>query len=499
MSGSRTPGCTTRLEDRSVEKNMNSVDQLIAHTLRIDEGRITADLEYQSIREWDSLGHVTLMMALENAYGTPVDDELTLELRTVAAIRAFAAEHAGPSSAEGAGPAPAAEEKPAAPAAATAPQPDKAVRRGLEGVSFDYTTITRIDGAEGVLEYRGYSIHDLAEHASYTEVAHLLVHGELPDAHARAAFEKELQARRALPPEVLSLVRSLAHAHPMDALLTCLPALAAYGPRRDAAADETYGEALDAGITLLARIPMLVAAHHAVREGREPVLPAEDVPAVEAFLTVLLGAEPTPAAVRFMNKGLIVHADHSSNASAFAARVATGSRAGMTAALTAAVATFGGSVHGGAAERVVRLIDDVGSPENAGAYVQELHGRGEPVMGFGHRVYRTEDPRVRHLRATVAELSAERGDTRGLDILDAVAAAMGPYARRGVAPNVDLYAGLAYRLLGLPDDLAVPLFVVGRTAGWVAQVLEQHANNVLIRPLLAYDGPRSRSYAGGAA
>ncbi|MGK5730443.1 citrate/2-methylcitrate synthase [Streptomyces sp. URMC 124] len=479
---------------------MNSVDQLIAHTLRIDEGRITDDLEYQSVREWDSLGHVTLMMALENAYGTPVDDELTLELRTVAAIRAFAADHAGPAPAASAAPAAGAadDEKPAAPSV-TAAQAEKAVHRGLEGVSFDHSAITRIDGAEGVLEYRGYSIHDLAEHASYTEVAHLLVHGELPDAHTREAFEKELCARRALPPEVLALVRSLAHAHPMDALLACLPALAAYGPRRDAAADETYEEALDAGITLLARVPMLVAAHHAVREGREPVVPAGDVPAVEAFLTLLLGTAPTPAAVRFMNKGLIVHADHSSNASAFAARVATGARAGMNAALTAAVATFGGSVHGGAAERVVRLIDDVGDPAHAAAYVAELHGRGEPVMGFGHRVYRTEDPRVRHLRATVAELSAERGDTRGLDVLDAVAAAMGPYARRGVAPNVDLYAGLAYRLLGLPDDLAVPLFVVGRTAGWVAQVLEQHANNVLIRPLLSYDGPRSRRYEGGAA
>jgi citrate synthase len=166
----------------------------------------------------------------------------------------------------------------------------------------------------------------------------------------------------------------------------------------------------------------------------------------------------------------------------------------MTAALTAAVAAFAGSVHGGAAERAVRLIDEVGEPGSAERYVAELQGRGRPVMGFGHRVYRTEDPRVVHLRSTVVELSEERGDTRGLDILDAVAAAMRPYGRHGVAANVDLYAGLAYRLLGLPDDLAVPLFVVGRTPGWVAQALEQQSNNVLIRPLLAYTGPRGRTY-----
>jgi len=464
---------------------MGSVDALIARTLGISEDRVTDALEYQSIREWDSLGHVSLMVALENAYGVTVDDELTLALRSVAAIREFA-------EGEGADPAPAAvaEER-------------RTVHRGLDGVSFDQTTITRIDGAEGVLEYRGYSIHDLAERASFEEVAYLLVHGELPDAAALSAFEKELGAARALPGPVLDLARSLAHAHPMEALRTCVSALGGFGSRRDAGTDETYEQARETGIALIARIPMLVAAHHAFRSGREPLIPAEETPYADAFLTALLGERPTPAAVRFINKGFIVHADHSSNASAFAARVAIGSRAGMTAALTAAVATFAGSVHGGAAERVVRLVDQVGSPERAEEYVAELRGRGEPVMGFGHRVYRTEDPRVRHLRDTVVELSRERGDRSGLDILDAVATAMRPYGRHGLAPNVDLYAGLAYRLLGLPDDLAVPLFVIGRTAGWVAQALEQQSNNVLIRPLLDYVGPTGREFparpAGEAA
>ncbi|MEU6083347.1 citrate/2-methylcitrate synthase [Streptomyces sp. NPDC047108] len=458
---------------------MHRVDRLIARALGIDEDRVTDDLEYQSIREWDSLGHVALMVALGDELGLQVDDDRIVGLRTVAAIRAFAGggepPQATPESAEG-----------------------PAVHRGLEGVCFDHTAITRIDGARGILEYRGYSIHDLAGRASFEEVAHLLVDGELPDAPALEGFGKQLRAHRELPAPVLDLARTLARAgaHPMDALRTTVSALGAFSPGRAPGTDESYDEAREAGMALIARMPLLVAAHHAFRSGREPVAVPEDAGYAEGFLTALTGRPPTPAAVRFIDKGLIVHADHSSNASAFTARVAIGCRTGMTAALTAAVAAFAGSVHGGAAERVVRLIDDVGTPGNAEAYVRELHSRNEPVMGFGHRVYRTEDPRVRHLRATVVELSEERGDTHGLDVLDAVAEAMRPYARHGVAPNVDLYAGLAYRMLGLPDDLTVPMFVVARTTGWVAQALEQHANNVLIRPLLEYRGPMARPFPG---
>ncbi len=450
---------------------MNTVERLVADTLGIPEAAVTSELEYQATPEWHSLGHVALMVALEREYGVHIDDEAMLELRSVAAIRAFVA-------GDGAGRAPASR--------------PHLVRRGLEGVSFDQTTITHIDGAAGVLEHRGYSIHDLAPAFSFEEVVHLLVEGELPDPDALEVFEKELRANRELPGAVLGLARSLAHAHPVTALRTCVSALGAYGSGRERAVDETYQQARDAGVSLVAKVPMIVAAHHAFRSGRELGTPAEDSSHAEAFLTVLLGERPTPAAARFVNKGLIVHADHSSNASAFAARVAVGCRSGMTAAVTAAIATFAGSVHGGAAERAVRLVDEVGAPEHARRYVADRIGRGEPVMGFGHRVYRTEDPRVRHLRETVVELSEERDDRRGLQILDAVADAMRPYSRHGVAPNVDLYAGLAYRLLGLPDDLAVALFIVGRIAGWVAQALEQHANNVLIRPLLDYVGPRGR-------
>ncbi|GGR55229.1 citrate/2-methylcitrate synthase [Streptomyces roseolus] len=487
---------------------MSTVDQLVARTLGITEDRLTADLAYQSVREWDSLGHVALMVALEQEYGVEVDDDLMLELRTLDAVRAFADGLADPAAGAPAPGTAAGVSAPGTAAGVTAPgtasgdaAPAAAVtvHRGLEGVTFDHTAVTLIDGAEGTLEYRGYSIHDLAEHASFEEVAHLLVHGHLPDAAALEIFTKQLRAARTLPAPVLDLARALAHAHPMEALRTCVSALGAFAPRRAAGTDESLTEAREAGIELIARVPMIVAAHHAFRSGREPLRPREDAGHAEAFLTVLLGEEPTPAAVRVIDKGFVVHADHGSNASAFTARVAIGCRADITAALTAAIAAFSGSVHGGAAERAITLVDEVGTPENAEAHVAALQSRGEPVMGFGHRVYRTEDPRMRHLRASVVELSEERGDRTGLDVLDAVAAAMRPRQRHGVAPNVDLYAGLSYRLLGLPDDLAVALFVIGRTAGWVAQALEQHANNVLIRPLLAYAGPRGLTHPSGAA
>ncbi|MGF1431024.1 citrate/2-methylcitrate synthase [Kitasatospora sp. LaBMicrA B282] len=472
---------------------MHTADQLIARTLGIDVEAVTADLEYQSVREWDSLGHVALMVALENAHGVHIDDDLMLTLRSVAAIRAFVDGDRVDDA-----PAPVPERVPAA-APVPGAVPTLTVHRGLDGVVLDHTAITRIDGAEGVLEYRGYSIHDLARRASFEEVAHLLVEGELPDPGTLEVFGKELAARRELPGPVLDLVRSLAGAHPMDALRTCVSALGALRTPADRSRDESLAEAREVGLSLIAQVPMIVAAHHAVRSGREPIVPPAGLPYAEAFLTALLGEAPTPAAVRFVDKGFIVHADHSSNASTVAARVAVGCRAGMNSAVTAALAAFAGSVHGGAAERAVQVVDEVGAPEHAERYVAERFGSDQPVMGFGHRVYRTEDPRVRHLRETVVELSQERGDPRGLAILDAVAAAMRPYGRHGLAPNVDLYAGLAYRLLGLPDDLAIALFAIGRTAGWVAQALEQQANNVLIRPLLDYTGPISRPYPGAAA
>jgi citrate synthase len=209
---------------------------------------------------------------------------------------------------------------------------------------------------------------------------------------------------------------------------------------------------------------------------------------------MLKGKKPTKAAARLFDKDLILHAEHGANASSFAARVVIGTQADIHAAMTAAIAALSGPAHGGAAEDVMRMAEEIGRPENAQAYVKAKRERGEAVTGFGHRVYRTEDPRSRHMRQGVQQLSKEAGDPKWFRILEAVVEAMQPYARFGVNVNVDFYSGVVYYLNGIPSDLFVPIFAVGRAPGWVVQCLEQLANNILIRPLTLYDGPSARNY-----
>ncbi|MEH2270025.1 MAG: citrate/2-methylcitrate synthase [Nostoc sp.] len=450
-----------------------AVDSLIARVLGINVERISNNLMYQSIREWDSLSHVTLMIALETELGTKITDQIMLQLHSVGAIREFAQTHTTGAD-EGAKSA-----------------PTITVHRGLEGVYIERSTITNIDGERGVLEHRGYNIHDLVEQSSFEETAWLLLNGELPDAPTLAAFQEELRLHRELPGVIVDLVRMLAHAHPMEVLRTGISALGALACDGQ---EESQAAAMRSGLRLIAQIPTLIATHHAIRSGREPIAPHSTLSHAKNFLYMLFGEEPSPSAVRFVDKDLIAHAEHGLNASAFAARVAVGCKANLYAAITAAIAAFSGSLHGGATERALELIDAVGTPENAEAYVRNCLERNQPVMGFGHRVYRTEDPRVRHFREAARSLSWERRDTHGLGIIEAIVKAMEPYSLHGVEPNADLYAGLTYRLLGLPDDLAVPMYVAGRIAGWIAQSLEQKSNNVLIRPRLQYVGATSRKY-----
>ncbi|HEX8090778.1 MAG TPA: citrate/2-methylcitrate synthase [Blastocatellia bacterium] len=463
---------------------MIAVEPIIARALGIGTERISDDLMYQSIPEWDSLRHVALMIALEKHLGTQITDRLMIQLHSVGAIREFAKACAanGGEAVETARP------SPAMPADEL-----KSINvcRGLEGVYVDRSSITHIDGERGLLEHCGYNIQELAEQSSFEETAWLLLTGELPDAGTLKAFTKELCSHRRLPDPVIDLVRALAHAHPMEVLRTGVSAL---GALTSDARDESQEAATRAGIRLIAQVPTLISTHHAIRRGREPVAPRQTGSHAENFLFMLFGEEPAPGAVRLVDKDLILHADHGSNASAFAARVAISCQANLHAAITAAIAAFSGPLHGGAAERVNEFIDAVGAPENAAAYVRERLDSSQPVMGFGHRVYRTSDPRVHHQREAVREISRGAEAASSVEVVEAIIDAMKPYARHGVGPNVDLYAGVEYRLLGLPDDLAVPMFVAGRIAGWVAQALEQKSNNVLIRPLLQYVGARSRKY-----
>jgi citrate synthase len=365
------------------------------------------------------------------------------------------------------------------------------IHRGLKGVYFERSGTTFIDGKAGELRYRGYAIHDLAQQSCFEETAYLLLFGELPDAVALAAFDQKLKAARQLPPQILSLIETLKQAHPMDVLRTAVSALAAFAPD---VADNSAGATREKGIRLASQVPMIVAAHDALRNGRPVPAPDPSLSHAANFLWMITGRKPSPEAAQLMDRDLILHAEHGSNASSFTARVVIGTEANLHAAMTAAIAALSGPAHGGAAEDVMRMAQEIGEPGNAAAYVKARRAAGEAVTGFGHRVYRTEDPRARHMRDGVEKLSREMGEPKWFAILQAVVEAMKPYARFGVNVNVDFYSGVIYYLNGIPPDMFVPIFAVGRVPGWTVQCLEQLQNNILIRPLTLYDGPAPRSY-----
>lgn len=365
------------------------------------------------------------------------------------------------------------------------------IHRGLKGVYFDRSGVCFIDGRKGELRYRGYSIHDLAERSTFEETCYLLLNGELPSPSALQAFDAELRAARTLPAAIYDIVRSIRQAHPMDVLRTAVSALAAFDPD---VLDNSAAATLRKGIRLTAQVPMIVAAHEHIRNGREPVAPNPQLPHAANFLYMLQEREPTPEASRLMDMDMILHAEHGSNASAFTARVVAGTDANLHAAITSAIAALSGPAHGGAAENVMRMAQEIGDPSGAAEFVKRKRAGREAVMGFGHRVYRAEDPRARHMRAGVEQLSRQMGQPHWYQILAALVEAMKPYARLGVNVNVDFYAGVVYFLNGIPEDLFVPIFAIGRVPGWSVQVLEQMEQNILIRPLTLYNGPGARDY-----
>ncbi len=277
----------------------------------------------------------------------------------------------------------------------------------------------------------------------------------------------------------------------MDVLRTAVSALAAFSPD---VSDNAIAATRAKGIRLTAQVPMIVAAHHAMRQGKPVPVPDPSLGHAANFLWMITSRKPSVDAALLMDRDLILHAEHGSNASSFAARVVIGTEANLHAAMVAAIAALSGPAHGGAAEDVMKMAEAIGEPERAAAYVKARRAAGEAVTGFGHRVYRAEDPRARHMRDGVEKLSREMGEPKWFAILQAVVEAMKPYARFGVNVNVDFYSGVIYYLNGIAPDLFVPIFSVGRVPGWTVQCLEQLQNNILIRPLTLYDGPAPRAY-----
>lgn len=373
----------------------------------------------------------------------------------------------------------------------SAPENAPKIYRGLKDVYFERSATTFIDGKAGELRYRGYSIHDLAESSSFEETAYLLLNGELPKTDELAAFDRALREARQLPQAIFEIIKSVRHAHPMEVLRTAVSALGAFDPDL---ADSSRAAMLRKGIRLTSQVPMIVAAHHRIRNNQTPLAPEAGLGHAANFLWMVKGEKPSADAAKLLDTDFVLHAEHGSNASSFTARVVIGTQANIHAAVTAAIAALSGPAHGGAAEDVLGMAQEIGDASNVAAYVKRKREAKEAITGFGHRVYRAEDPRARHMREGVRRLSAEMGEPKWTAILDALVKEMAPYARHGVNVNVDFYSGVIYYLHGIPKDLFVPIFAVGRVPGWTVQILEQADNNILIRPLTLYAGPELRPY-----
>ena len=365
------------------------------------------------------------------------------------------------------------------------------INRGLKGIYFERSAVSHIDGSAGTLSYCGYSIDALATQSTFEEVSYLLIYGDLPTQAELANFDAKLKDARELPASVYDVIRATKDGHPMDVLRTATSALAALTPTSQDVSVEAF---IENGIKLTSQVPMIIAAHDRIRNGLDPVAADKTLSHAANWLWMLKGEKPSEDATRLADVDFILHAEHGSNASSFAARVTIGTEANLHGAIVTALSTLAGPAHGGAAEDVMKMVHEIGTPENAAAYVKAKRANREAVTGFGHRVYRAEDPRARHMREGVRKLGEEMGAPEWYAILQGVVDAMKPYARHGMNVNVDFYSGVVYQLHGIPMDLYVPIFAIGRMPGWIIQCIEQLERNILIRPLTLYNGAEPRDY-----
>jgi len=363
-----------------------------------------------------------------------------------------------------------------------------AVDRGLEGVVACSTAISTIAGT--TLLYRGYTIEDLAAHATFEEVAHLLWFGRLPTADELARLQHQLDDAMPLPAESFGWFHGLpTDVHPMDFLHAVVAGLSLHDPDANVL---TFEANLRKAVRLTARLATIIAAYDRVRNGQWPLQPMPGRSIAWNFLYMLHGKEPSARRVRQFDTCLVLHADHELNASAFSARVTSSTLSGMYSSVMAAIGTLKGELHGGANEQVMRMLLEIGSPKRLEAYLDDALSSKRKVMGFGHRVYKEGDPRAAILKRMSAELTAETGRPELYEMSAAIEEYM--HDRKGLIPNVDFYSATVYYSMGIPIDLFTPVFASSRVAGWCAHILEQYSNNRIYRPRGNYVGPRDLHY-----
>jgi citrate synthase len=359
---------------------------------------------------------------------------------------------------------------------------------GLEDVVATSSSICYLDGTRGVLAYCGYDIHDLAKFATFEETCYLLWHRRLPNRAELGDLQSQLAANRALPEAIIRLMKSLPAVDGMDALRTITSALAHYDSE---ASDATPQAQYRKAVRLTAQVGTIVATWGRLQAGGGPIAPDPAMGHAANFLYMLTGERPNSTAIRAFDVALTLHADHELNASTFAGRVAAATLTDIYSAVVAAIGTLKGPLHGGANAEVMKMLLELGQTatgDRIDAFVRGKFARKEKISGFGHRVYTTEDPRATHLRQMSKDLSKRAGNMAWFDMSQRIEALV--IAEKKINPNVDFYSASMYYTLGIPIDLYTPIFAVSRMAGWTAHILEQYANNRLIRPRADYTGPQ---------
>lgn len=361
--------------------------------------------------------------------------------------------------------------------------------KGLEGVIANESKLSKVEGMEGTLSYLGYSIDDLVENCSFEEVTYLLHRGELPTQQHLDEFEQALRNDRELPAEMLEFLKAVPKdASPMDIVRSGVSMLGLYDNR--AALGELNTPANQrVALSIVAKIPVIVAAFHRFRQGLELPPIRTDLSEAAHFLYLISGEEPSPAMTKTLDIAYILHADHGMNASTFSSRVTVATLSDMYSAVTSAVGTLKGPLHGGANEGVINMLQEIGDLESVDAYVEDCLVNKKKIMGIGHRVYKVLDPRAPHLQKMAIKLTEELGEGKWIKMSERIAEIM--RERKGLNANVDFYSATVYYSLGIPTDLFTPIFAIARASGWTAQVLEQLSDNRLYRPLTKYTGPET--------
>ena len=364
------------------------------------------------------------------------------------------------------------------------------VATGLRGVVVAQSTMSKVNGEEGVLIYQGYNIHDLAENSNFEETVYLLWNGRLPKQDELDMLKTELRSNYEVPSELLVFMKNFPRdAAPMDVLRTCVSTLSFYDKEGTKTDTES---AKKAAINLTAKMPTIVAAWERIRNGEEPVAPDTSLDIAENFLYMMRGEKPQESEAKMLDICLILHADHGFNASTFTTRVISGTLADMYGAVTGGIAALAGPLHGGANTAVMKSLEEIGSVDNVESWLDKKLENKEKVMGMGHAVYKTEDPRATWLRKFSEQMSEVTGEKKWYEMSKKLEDLM--MEKKGLNPNVDFYSASTYYMMGIPLDLYTPIFAISRVSGWTGHILEQYATNKLIRPRGEYVGEMNVEY-----